>query len=66
MKSGKTMVDKEEHSENRIVGMEGSKNATAENPVLALEHVNKSFPGVKALSDVSLKIYEGEVHALCG
>ena len=30
MKSGKTMVDKEEHSENRIVGMEGSKNATAE------------------------------------
>lgn len=36
------------------------------NPVLALEHVNKSFPGVKALSDVSLKIYEGEVHALCG
>lgn len=34
--------------------------------VLALDHVNKSFPGVKALSDVSLKIYKGEVHALCG
>ena len=34
--------------------------------VLALDHVNKSFPGVKALSDVSLYIYKGEVHALCG
>lgn len=34
--------------------------------VLALDHVNKSFPGVKALSDVSLRIYAGEVHALCG
>lgn len=34
--------------------------------VLSLEHVSKSFPGVKALSEVSLNIYGGEVHALCG
>jgi len=28
--------------------------------------ISKSFPGVKALSDVQLKIYKGEVHALMG
>lgn len=28
--------------------------------------ISKSFPGVKALSDVSLTLYPGEVHALCG
>ncbi len=28
--------------------------------------ISKIFPGVKALSDVSLELNEGEVHALCG
>lgn len=46
--------------------MEKNRMEQQEAPVLALEHVNKSFPGVKALSDVSLNIYRGEVHALCG
>lgn len=33
---------------------------------LAIEHITKSFPGVKALRDVSFTIEQGEVHALCG
>ncbi|MGX7184765.1 sugar ABC transporter ATP-binding protein [Enterococcus pallens] len=34
--------------------------------VLALQHVSKEFPGVKALDDVQLNLYKGEVHALMG
>lgn len=34
--------------------------------VLALEHICKSFPGVRALDDVSLSMQAGEVHALLG
>lgn len=33
---------------------------------LRVEGVNKSFPGVKALSDVSFAVRRGTVHALCG
>lgn len=35
-------------------------------PVLALSGIHKAFPGVKALSDVSLRLFPGEVHALMG
>jgi rhamnose transport system ATP-binding protein len=34
--------------------------------VLSLEHVSKSFPGVKALDDVQFDVRAGEVHALLG
>ena len=34
--------------------------------VLRLEKINKSFPGVKALSDVEFSLRKGEVHALMG
>ncbi len=34
--------------------------------VLEMNHINKSFPGVKALDDVSLKVKRGSVHALVG
>lgn len=35
-------------------------------PVLALENVSKHFPGVKALSDVQLRLHPGQVTALVG
>jgi monosaccharide-transporting ATPase len=35
-------------------------------PVLALSGIHKQFPGVKALSDVTLRLFPGEVHTLMG
>ncbi len=34
--------------------------------ILELEHISKSFPGVKALDDVRFDVRTGEVHALVG
>lgn len=33
---------------------------------LEMEHITKTFPGVKALNDVQLKVKKGTVHALMG
>lgn len=38
----------------------------ASRPVLRLAGISKAFPGVKALQDVSLELYAGEVTALIG
>jgi ribose transport system ATP-binding protein len=35
-------------------------------PILQMRNVSKTFPGVKALRNVQLTIYPGEVHALMG
>lgn len=35
-------------------------------PVLELSGIDKAFAGVKALSDVALRLYPGEVHTLMG
>ncbi|MGW1085405.1 multiple monosaccharide ABC transporter ATP-binding protein [Streptomyces sp. NPDC002596] len=35
-------------------------------PVLDMRSIVKTFPGIKALSDVSLTVRQGEVHAICG
>ncbi|MEU3183316.1 multiple monosaccharide ABC transporter ATP-binding protein [Streptomyces sp. NPDC006923] len=35
-------------------------------PVLEMRSIVKTFPGVRALSDVSLTVAPGEVHAVCG
>ncbi|MGI6005607.1 MAG: sugar ABC transporter ATP-binding protein [Christensenellales bacterium] len=38
-----------------------------ENPViLEMDHISKSFPGVKALDDVKLHVHKGSVHAVVG
>lgn len=34
--------------------------------ILEFQHVTKRFPGVTALSDVSMSIRRGEIHGLCG
>ena len=34
--------------------------------MLRLQNISKSFPGVKALQNVTLHFQEGQVHALCG
>lgn len=33
---------------------------------LSVEHIEKSFPGVHALKDVSFSVQRGHVHAVCG
>ncbi|MFF4343087.1 multiple monosaccharide ABC transporter ATP-binding protein [Kitasatospora sp. NPDC001540] len=35
-------------------------------PVLEMRAITKTFPGVRALSDVNLTVAAGEVHAICG
>ncbi|MER7663603.1 multiple monosaccharide ABC transporter ATP-binding protein [Streptomyces sp. NPDC096193] len=35
-------------------------------PVLEMRSISKTFPGVRALSDVTLTVRPGEVHAICG
>ena len=34
--------------------------------MLILKNISKSFPGVKALDDISVEFKEGEIHALLG
>src|SRR5262245_35589098 len=39
---------------------------STEAPRLSVRHITKRFPGVTALSDVSLDVLGGEVHAIVG
>ena len=34
--------------------------------ILRLSHISKTFPGVRALDDISFDLNRGEVHCLCG
>src|ERR1700742_3558080 len=34
--------------------------------ILEMRNITKTFPGVKALSNVNLSVREGEIHAICG
>jgi putative multiple sugar transport system ATP-binding protein len=38
----------------------------ASNSILEMKNITKTFPGVKALDDVSLTVERGEIHAICG
>lgn len=35
-------------------------------PILEMKNITKEFPGVKALSDVSFRVKQGEIHCLVG
>jgi putative multiple sugar transport system ATP-binding protein len=35
-------------------------------PLLEMRSITKEFPGVLALSDVNLRVRQGEIHAICG
>jgi putative multiple sugar transport system ATP-binding protein len=35
-------------------------------PILEMRSITKTFPGVKALDNVSLTVERGEIHAICG
>ncbi|CAI9417914.1 Ribose import ATP-binding protein RbsA [Pleomorphomonas sp. T1.2MG-36] len=41
-------------------------DAETRQPILEMAGISKTFPGVRALSDVNLTVYPGEVHALMG
>ncbi len=36
------------------------------NTILEMRDITKTFPGVKALSNVTLEVKRGEIHAICG
>ena len=38
----------------------------AQETVLEVKNINKSFPGVRALADICLSVKKGSVHVLCG
>ena len=39
---------------------------TVRTNILEMRSITKTFPGVKALQDVTLDVARGEVHAICG
>ncbi|EIM24706.1 sugar ABC transporter ATP-binding protein [Microvirga lotononidis] len=39
---------------------------TGSTPILEMRDISKTFPGVRALTNVSLTVYPGEIHALMG
>src|SRR5215510_16380402 len=46
----------------QIIGIESMDD----NVILQMENISKSFPGVKALSEVNLTVHSGTIHALMG
>jgi len=44
----------------------GYDSQTDNQPLLKLEGISKSFPGVRALHNVHMEVRRGEVHALLG
>ena len=49
-----------------VLAAERHGDALADTPRIAIRNVVKTFPGVRAVDDVSLEVRRGEVHALIG
>lgn len=61
------MVERDEHRSVQLVSCHQIENEGRQMEyMLEMNHIDKSFPGVKALSDVTLKVKPGEVHVLLG
>ena len=43
-----------------------SHDGRKKDDILQMRSITKTFPGVKALEDVSLSVRRGEIHAICG
>jgi ribose transport system ATP-binding protein len=43
-----------------------NNNPSTVTPILQMRNVSKTFPGVRALKQISLTVYPGEIHALMG
>ena len=41
-------------------------NRTLDDIILEMRNITKTFPGVKALENVSLQVRRGDIHAICG
>lgn len=46
--------------------MSATERSVGQTPLLELKGIEKSFPGVKALSGVNLRVMPGQVHVICG
>ena len=51
---------------NAAESRSGRPAAHEDVPLLELRNISKTFPGVRALDDVSFPIFAGEIHMLCG
>jgi ABC-type uncharacterized transport system ATPase subunit len=42
------------------------ENVIKDDYVIEMEHISKSFPGIKANNDITIRLKKGEIHALLG
>ncbi len=61
--NGHTSDDMDDSEVNQV---ERATHRPDEAPVLQMRDITKIFPGVKALSDVSLTVRPATIHAICG
>ena len=50
----------------RVADHYSGRNLMTAPPLLTMEGITKTFPGVRALEDVNLSVESGEIHALIG